>query len=799
MTSSSPIMAKQSIRYEQIRVRGLVQGVGFRPFVWRLANDRALAGEVLNDGDGVLILAWGTSQALDEFVERLKREGPSLARIDSIDRVPAEGEFPGNGFRIIESRNTDVKTGIIPDAASCRECIAETIRPAGRRHRYPFTNCTHCGPRLSIIRSVPYDRKNTSMGKFPLCSECAAEYADPSDRRFHAQPVACPVCGPRAWLERSTGHALDNENPTQRDAVDAACTLLQHGAILSVKGVGGLQLACDATNTAAVAALRERKGRYYKPFALMARNLDIIEKYCEVGREEARLLQSPASPIVLLPVHGRQSLPQAVAPGLNLLGFMLPGTPLHHLLLERMEAPIVLTSGNISDEPQCTDNQEARDRLGSLADYLLLHDRDVVNRVDDSVVRVMAGEPRVLRSARGYAPLSLPLPAGFERASGILALGGELKNTFCLIKNGQAILSQHMGDLEHAAAFTDYKKNIALYRKLYQHDATLLAVDKHPEYLSSKYGNAWAEQKGLQVQPVQHHHAHIASCMAENKTPLDASPVLGIALDGLGFGEDGTFWGGEFLLVDYRGFQRIGTFKPAAMIGGTQAMREPWRSTYAHILAGIGWKHFKKNFPDLELTRFLESRPLDTLDAMMEKGINCPKASSCGRLFDAVAAAIGVCRERAGYEGQAAMELEAIADEKTLCAKGADFAYHLSISRVESQNLFYLDPKTLWQAVFEDLRAGIPAGVMAARFHLGLADAIVRMAWMLTHEENRRIIETIALSGGVLQNRILFERVVDGLQGKEYNVLTQSRVPANDGGLSLGQAVIAAARQIEKG
>lgn len=798
MTPPSSAKMDQKIQGEHIRVRGLVQGVGFRPTVWRLAKDCGLSGDVLNDGQGVLIRAWGTVPTLDEFVRRLQKESSILTHIDTIHRTPAYGDIPKDGFKILESKNSCPQTGVVSDAASCPQCVEETLSPLGRRYRYPFTNCTHCGPRLSIIQRIPYDRHNTSMAEFPLCSDCAREYENPSDRRFHAQPVACHVCGPRAWLELSDGRVFSIESFTQLDDVDAACTVLQNGEILALKGIGGFHLACDATNANAVADLRKRKGRYHKPFALMARTLEMIQRYCTVGEVEKKILQSLASPIVLLPVHGREPLPKAVAPGLKVLGFMLPYTPLHHLLLKRMDRPIVLTSGNFSDEPQCTDNRDARMRLRPIADYLLLNDRDIVNRVDDSVVRVMAGETRILRRARGYAPAPLPLPPGFEQAPEILALGGELKNTFCLIKNGQAVLSQHIGDLENAAAFADYKKNIELYLQLYQHQPTLLAIDMHPEYLSTKHGKIWADRENIPVEQVQHHHAHIASCMAENNVPLDTRPVLGIALDGLGFGEDGTLWGGEFLLADYRQFKRQGTFKPVPLIGGSQAMREPWRNTYAHILTGIGWDQYKMQFQNLELTGFLESQPLSTLDVMLDKEINCPPTSSCGRLFDAVAAAIGVCRERAGYEGQAAIELEAIIEHKTFKEEGDDLAYPFIISSLRDGDLLYIESAVMWQIVLNDLLQRTPAGVMAARFHKGLANAIVTMTLKLIHNQNKRFINTVVLSGGVWQNKVLMEEVVQRLREKDYNVLTQSRVPANDGGLSLGQAAIAAARQIKK-
>lgn len=769
-----------------VRVRGLVQGVGFRPAVWRMARDCGIAGEVWNDAQGVMIQAWGMPAVLDEFVHRLRDNPPPLARIDTVECAPLSDAQSHSSFDIVASRTGVAQTGVVPDAASCELCMAETSSPSDRRHRYPFTNCTHCGPRFSIVSAIPYDRANTSMRRFALCRDCIAEYEDSADRRFHAQPLACPVCGPAMWLE-PLGDGL---SPATADAAETAARLLLDGAIIAVKGIGGFHLACDACNAAVVGRLRTRKHRYDKPFALMARDLDIMRRYCAVTPQDERLLGSPAAPIVVLPAEGCERVAEAVAPGQRTLGFMLPYTPLHHLLLERIERPIVLTSGNLSDEPQCIANDEARRKLAGIADYGLFHDRDIVNRIDDSVTRVMGGEVRVLRRARGYAPAPIALPEGFAASPPVVAMGGELKNTFCLIKNGQAVLSQHLGDLEDAATFAEYRRSLALYCKLFDHAPHILAIDRHPQYLSTQLGQEWAVRDGLALEEVQHHHAHIASCMAEHCVPLDTPPVLGIALDGLGYGVDGDLWGGEFLIADYGGFTRLGRFKPVAMPGGAQAAREPWRNTFAHLDSAFGWERCLSDHSDLDVVRFLGTRPVPALRAMIHNNINSPPASSCGRLFDAVAAALGICRERTSHEGQAAIELEACVDERALVGEAAyPFAIDLAPCDLPSSMPATLDSRPMWEALLRDLAEGTPAPIMAARFHRGLADAVVEMAVRLAHG-----IETAVLSGGAFQNRILLELVMEGLRTRGFRVLAPRQVPANDGGLSLGQGVIATAR-----
>jgi hydrogenase maturation protein HypF len=785
-----------------IRVRGLVQGVGFRPTVWRLARDCGLAGEVWNDAEGVMIRAWGRPADLDRFLRRLEDQPPPLARIDAVEWALSADSPADGGFHIVSSRAGEVHTAIGPDAATCPACLGETLDPSDRRYRYPFTNCTHCGPRLSIVRAVPYDRCNTSMAAFPLCPACREEYGDPEDRRFHAQPTACPSCGPHAWLERFVDGRTEPQRFTECDAVEAARALLLGGSVVAIKGLGGFNLACDACNEDAVARLRRRKRRYAKPFALMARDVVVIRRYCAVNSQEEALLKSAATPIVILPAIGPDRVAEAVAPDYATLGFMLPYTPLHHLLLRDIDRAIVMTSGNLSQEPQCTGNEEARRRLSEIADYGLFHNRDIVNRLDDSVVRVMLGKPRLVRRGRGYAPAPVRLATGFEHAGPLLAFGGELKSAFCLLQDGQAIISQHIGDLEDAVTLADYQKALSLYLALYDQVPEAIAVDMHPDYLSSKLGRERAMADGCRIEEVHHHHAHIASCLAENAIPLDTRPVLGVALDGLGLGPDGTLWGGEFLLADYKTFERVGCFPPVAMPGGAQAVRQPWRNAFAHLEAAIGWERCKREHAGLELVRYLDSKPLDTLAAMIRKGINSPRSSSCGRLFDAVAAAVGLCRDAVSYEGEAAIALESIADARALALEDDGYPILLRIQPPASGGLATMDFSPLWRAILEDLEGHRPAAVMAARFHRGLVRAIVEMVRHIFERENRRrenrkLERMVALSGGSFQNRLLLEGLSHTLEGLGLTVLTHSQVPTNDGGLAFGQAAIAAARSME--
>ena len=779
----------------EIRVRGRVQGVGLRPAVWRLGRQLGLRGEVLNDGEGVLVRAGGNAAAVEALVTTLRRDPPPLARIERIETRAFAGDL-ADGFRIVASEAGPSRTQIAPDAAMCAACAAETLDPFARRYRYPFTNCTDCGPRLSIVRAVPYDRATTTMAPFAMCPACRAEYEDPADRRFHAEAIACHACGPAARLIRFDGRAISFDQHSMLDDVDAVCSLLQKGEIVAIKGLGGYQLACDATNAAAVARLRVRKRRAAKPFALMARDLDGIARFATGGAGAGAGRTSAKAPIVLLPADGPERLPEAVAPGLRTLGFMLPTTPLHQLMLRRMARPLVMTSGNLAEEPQATEDSDARQRLAPIADYALVHDREITNRIDDSVVRVMAGRARVLRRARGWAPEPIPLPEGFAHAPDVLALGGELKATFCLVKDGAAVLSQHQGDLEDAAAFDDYCRNLDLYRRFLDHRSMAVAIDRHPEYLSAKLGRERAAADGLPLLAIQHHHAHIAACLVENRYPLTAPPVLGIVLDGLGMGDDGALWGGEFLLADYRGFQRLGTFKPVAVPGGAQAPRAPGRNLYAHLAAEMSWAELTMNFAELEVYDYLAAKPLPTLDAMIRAGVNAPPASSCGRLFDAAAAALGLCRERQAYEGEAAARLEAIVDQPALAESDDSLAYPFAIPRLRGVGLPYVEPLAMWRALLGDLILRTPASVIAARFHQGLARAIAAMASEVTRDGS---IRTAVLSGGCFNNRVLLEECVRRLGAVGFTVLTHAEVPAGDGGLALGQAAVAAASLIEQG
>ena len=757
-----------------LRIRGLVQGVGFRPTVWRLAKQLGLWGDVRNDGEGVLVRFSGASaQQIERFIEALRNSLPPLARIEAIEPHPIDG-FEAMDFHILASNPTTPLTGIVADAATCPDCRAEIRDPQDRRHRYPFTNCTHCGPRLSIIRAIPYDRANTSMSAFPMCEHCAAEYADPANRRYHAQPNACPECGPHLWIEG----AADG------DPLGIAQACLHEGGILALKGIGGFHLACDATNPQAVQRLRRRKRRYAKPFALMARDPDVIGRYARFDATAEQLLRSPAAPIVLLPAREDAGLPPEIAPDSHELGFMLPYSPLHHLLLADWERPLVMTSGNLSDEPQCIDNQDAIERLGPLADCLLLHDRDIVNRVDDSVVRSMAGAPRLIRRARGYAPAPLRVDASFVDAPPILALGGDLKNTFCQLQGRNATLSQHLGDLHEAYTNDEFVRTVALYRELFDFQPRHIAVDCHPGYRSHRMGKDLAQALDVPLTKVQHHHAHIASVMAEHGLPIDHPPLIGIALDGLGFGDDGSLWGGEILLANFQDYRRIAHLEAMPLPGGDRAAVEPWRNLYARLAEYELLQALLQRYPDIPAIAFLQEQPLDLLQQMRARGINSPPSSSAGRLFDAVAAALDLHKEKIHQEGQAAMALEQLAlhgDHQTP-------PYKLDLEH--SGELPVIRTRSLWPALLDDLHTGRPHADIALAFHLGLADSLGELAIALAEQHATC---KVALSGGVLQNRVLLERLHVRLSGAGLQPLMHRRLPANDGGISLGQACIAAA------
>ncbi|GGF74263.1 hydrogenase maturation protein HypF [Mameliella alba] len=746
----------------RIRVRGQVQGVGFRPFVWQLAHRLNIRGEVLNDPEGVLIHAQGARIA--DFVAAITAEAPPLARVDAVETTPFTFDTPPTGFEIAASQGTGAETRVTPDAATCPDCLADIRGDDPRRRGYAFTNCTHCGPRFTILKGLPYDRARTTMAGFEMCPDCAAEYADPGDRRFHAQPVACALCGPHLGFEDANG--------AHPDAIAAAARALLDGAILAVKGLGGFHLCCDATNAQAIDRLRRRKYRPSKPLALMGRWQE-IDRHARPDTEERAALASAAAPIVLL-AKG-DPLPEALAPSQNHLGWMLPYTPLHHLLLDAVARPLVMTSGNLSGEPQVIGNAEARDKLGGIADAILDHDRDIARRLDDSVMRLTPEGPMILRRARGMVPDTLPLPDGFGDAPQVVAYGGQMKGALCLIKNGQALLGHHLGELDEALSWDAFCQADRDYAELFDHTPEVIAVDLHPGYRPTQHGWARAEALGLPCEEVQHHHAHLASCLAENGWPLDGGKVAGIILDGTGLGSDGTVWGGELLLGDYQGFERRAWLKPAPLIGGDMASREPWRNALARLdQAGLS------DWAD----QLFGDKPLEIARMAASKGLNAPQSSSAGRLFDAVAACLGVCADRQSYEGEAAMRLETMAAgylQTHSPAHGFGF-YDVSDE---------IDPYPMFMQMSRALAAGESVAHCAALFHIGLARVFARKIYGLYKNLEA---EAVVLSGGCFQNALLLRLVLEQVDIGQLPVLTHRTTPANDGGLALGQAVIAAAR-----
>ena len=765
----------------KVVIHGAVQGVGFRPFVYRLATESGLRGWVLNSSQGVFIEVEGERAVLEEFLLRLEREKPPRAIVQSLEFSFLDPVgYPD--FVIRHSEEAGEKTVLIlPDIATCPECRREVGDPGDRRYRYPFTNCTHCGPRFTIIRALPYDRPNTSMAHFPLCPDCRREYEDPLDRRFHAQPVACPVCGPQVALDSGV---------TGDEAIREAARTVQEGRILAMKGLGGFLLIVDARSEAAVRRLRERKHREEKPFALLYPSLEVIKEHCFVSPLEERVLTSPESPIVLLrrretsEVCQTSEVCEAVAPGNPYLGVMLPYTPLHDLLMQELGFPVVATSGNHSDEPICIDENEAQERLGGIADLFLVHNRPIVRHCDDSVVRVVLGRELVLRRARGYAPL--PVRLRKSALPPILAVGAHLKNTIALSVGRQVFLSQHIGDLDTPEACAAFERVIADFLRLYEVEPLTIAHDLHPDYFSTQWARQAADSSLVELVPVQHHHAHLASCLAENEVE---GPVLGVIWDGTGYGSDGTVWGGEFLWGDASGFERVAHLRTFRLPGGEVAVREPRRAAL-----GVLWEHFGPEaleWEDLAPVAAFSPSERNLLRRMLERGVNSPLTSSAGRLFDAVAALVGL-RQEIRFEAQAAMMLEYAVDETVT------EAYPLSMAKSQIQNpkskvqspksqLLVLDWGSLLEALLADLRRGVLVGVMAARFHNALVEGIVAVAQALGAER-------AALSGGCFQNRILLERAYRRLSEAGIRVYVHQRIPPNDGGIALGQVAVATRR-----
>ncbi|MFD7100056.1 carbamoyltransferase HypF [Streptomyces xanthophaeus] len=780
----------EAVQRRRVTVRGVVQGVGFRPYVYTRAIGLGLAGHVTNTPEGVVAEVEGALAAVSEFCDRLAADAPPLAVVDTVDHceVPLAG---GSGFTIVASRTGGLaRTLVSPDVATCADCLAELTDPADRRHRHPFITCTHCGPRFTIVTGLPYDRAHTTMARFPMCADCAREYADPADRRFHAQPVACPDCGPR--LRLLTGHPPREAAPGT-DPVAEARRLLAAGAVLAVKGLGGYHLACDAGRPDAVAELRRRKGRGDKPFALMAREPADIEHLVHLGPEERGLLTGAVRPIVLLRRRAGAAgagvgVAEAIAPRCPDLGVMLPYTPVHHLLLGLPGDPpgprlLVMTSGNLAGEPIVTDDGEALDRLAGLADAWLTHDRPIHVPCDDSVVRVCDGEQLTVRRSRGYAPLPVALPLPVPAS---LAAGGDLKNTFCLGEGRRAWLSAHIGDMDDLATQYAFERAEQQLESITGVTPALLAADRHPGYRSG----AWA-RRSAGARPlvrVQHHHAHIASAMAEHG--LDGSrPVIGVAFDGTGYGDDGAVWGGEFLLADYTGYTRFAHLAYVPLPGGDAAVHRPYRMALSHLrAAGIDW------LPGLPPTDACPPDELRVLARQLDRDLNCVPTSSMGRLFDAVSSLAGICHH-AGYEAQAAIELEgaAVAAPET----GPGYAFALRGPTPSSSGggavsaPVTADPAPVLAAVVADVRAGVDPVRIAARFHASVAALVVELC-VLARE--RHGPDTVALTGGVFANALLSSACARSLREQGFTVLRHRNVPPNDGGLSLGQLMVAAAR-----
>ncbi len=739
----------------RIRVNGIVQGVGFRPFIFNLAHDYKLTGFVSNTSEGVVIEAEGTAETLDQFQAFIRTKAPPLAFIIdfSHESIPVNGD---QDFVIIPSDGqAKVATLISPDIAVCNDCLQDLRDPINRRYRYPFTNCTNCGPRYTIIEELPYDRPFTSMRNFKMCPECQVEYDNPTDRRFHAQPNACPVCGPRLAL-----FTIDRKPVAADDLIRETACLLKAGKILAIKGLAGFHLAVDAINSVAVKELRRRKNREEKPLAVMVKDLVAAHKICELITAEEELLTSPRAPIVLARKHPDIGLADEIAPGNDRFGVMLPYTPIHHLLLAEEFTALVMTSANLSEEPICIANDEAFERLQEIADYVLVHDRDIYLRGDDSVFILLAGKNRPIRRSRGYAPMPVLVKSD---GPPVLAVGGELKNTVCLLQKNRAFLSQHIGDLENLEAYNFFRLTIDHLQKVFDTRPKLIVHDLHPRYLSTQWAK---EQIDVPLLGVQHHHAHLAAVMAEHGIE---EQVLGIIMDGTGYSIDGTIWGGEILLGDYSGFERLAAFEPMPLPGGDAAIKAPWRTAVAYL---------HQSFGELPKLPFLGEHDYKPIVDIVEKNVSCFTTSSCGRLFDAVAAMSGG-RQIIHYEGQAAIELMQLSDN----VSAEPFKYEFS----QQGNLKLMLVKPLIRAIVKAIQSGCDLGEIGSRFHQTLCDMLSTMVKQLRRKHD---INKVVVSGGVFQNKILFEALVKDLETSKFSVISHEKVPTNDGGIALGQALI---------
>ena len=773
-------------------MRGVVQGVGFRPFVYRLATEEGLTGFIGNDTGGVIIEVEGPIEKVKAFRRRLEAEAPPLSRIDSVKfrNIPPKQE---KDFRIVMSEaGGQVNTGIPADAATCADCLRELLDPRDRRYRYPFINCINCGPRFTITRSIPYDRPQTSMAQFTMCAECQAEYDDPANRRFHAQPNACPVCGPHVWLVGPDGVEIHSDDP-----VTAAIDRLMAGGIMAIKGIGGFHLAVDATNEFAVMRLRDRKHRYGKPLAVMARNLDAARELCVLTPGEEELLLTVARPIVIAPKRTGNGIAPSVAPGIPWLGIFLPYAPLQHLLFDdkRVRA-LVMTSANLSEEPIAVDNEEAVTRLGNIADAFLMHNRKILQRCDDSVMALVDGAPQLIRRARGFVPLAVPLP--FDSPP-ILAVGGHLKSVFALARGRFVYQSQHLGDLENLTGLEFFRESLAHMMHTFEIEPEVVVHDLHPGYLSTSWAKEWAAERNARLIAVQHHHAHIAACMAEHSL---VGPVIGLSLDGTGYGTDGRIWGGEVLIVRFDGpdpgnFDRFAHLDYVPMPGGEAAIREPWRMALGALHAA----GFDMESQEVLSVVGVKRQNARVIRRMIERGLNTPLTSSCGRLFDAVAAVV-LGRGTVDYEAQAAIELEGLAVDELLPGSGAaepkttdrDALYSGYLVQFQgdlnTHEPVRISTAPLWRQLFDDVCAGVAKPRIAARFHSSVALGFVLAACMARDITG---IKQVALSGGCLHNRRLARLLRAGLELEGFEVFQHSQVSPGDGGLSYGQAVIAAA------
>ena len=755
------------VQGRRITIRGIVQGVGFRPFVYGLAAQHKLNGWVLNSSSGVEIEVEGNETALSAFTHALQERLPPLAKIDEFNT----SNIAIQNFKHFKIRHSKPKPGefipVSPDVSICDDCLKELFDSANRRYRYPFINCTNCGPRFTIIKDIPYDRPKTSMANFPLCPECLQEYENPLDRRFHAQPVACEVCGPYIWYEENGTVIGEKEQGLQ-----AAREAIKSGKVIAIKGLGGFHLACDASNNKAVNTLRLRKRRSDKPFALMAFDLHIIRQFCEVNPKEEELLSSRQRPIVLLDKKGNPSLSDAIAPNQKTLGFMLPYTPLHLLLLEPADDfpdVLVMTSGNLSEEPIAFKDDDAIQRLSPLVDGFLMHNRPIYIRVDDSVVRVFNDAIYPLRRSRGYAPNPIVLK---EKHLSIFAAGGELKNTFGFTRDQYAFLSHHIGDLENYETLRSFEEGIDHFEKLFRITPQAIACDSHPSYLASKYARERAQEENLPLVEIQHHHAHLSACLADNGLEESEAPVIGLIFDGTGYGTDGTIWGGEFLVGNCSSFERVHHLQTVPQPGGDLATRTPARMALAHL-----WQNKIRWRDNLSPVQALSKTEKQVILHQLETSINTPLTSSMGRLFDAVSSLIGI-RQTINYEGQAAIEME------TVAASDENNFYEIEFKPEQTS----INLHTFWEQLLNDIDSGTPPSVLSARFHNSIAQLSLKVSLAL---QSRYAINTVVISGGVWQNRYLFNKTVALLQQNQFKVLTHKHVPTNDGGIALGQLLIA--------